>query len=172
MVATHIKMIKHDSLPNNWCGTQQMCCPGCTLQWRWISNNVLTCVLQHAILLIKSALEYAVPDVPHEVASQMAKVEFQRREALKVRSASYLSRTSLFPKLLVENKASWENDTMFHFFLNSEVGGGGRGELRFLLIPPDAAFWANFVSFRIKDNIYFENRLKLWPIFFFLNCNF
>ena len=52
-------------------------------------------MLQHVILLIKLALEYAIPDVPYEVASQMAKVEFQRREALKVRCASCLYESCL-----------------------------------------------------------------------------
>ncbi|XP_076443628.1 anoctamin-8-like isoform X2 [Babylonia areolata] len=44
---------------------------------------VLVVVVEHVILGIKQALEYAIPDVPHKVATEMAKVEFERREALK-----------------------------------------------------------------------------------------
>lgn len=44
---------------------------------------VLIVCVEHVILLMKIGLEYAIPDVPHEVALQMAKVEYQRREALK-----------------------------------------------------------------------------------------
>jgi hypothetical protein len=41
--------------------------------------------LKHLILLTKLSLEYAIHDIPHEVATLMARVEYQRREALKVR---------------------------------------------------------------------------------------
>ena len=56
-------------------------------------------LFQHAILLIKSAMEYAIPDVPSEVATEMAKVEFQRREALKVSTGPMDSLTFVLARL-------------------------------------------------------------------------
>ena len=49
-------------------------------------------------------MEYAIPDVPYEVASQMAKVEFQRREALKVRFSPCPFGNCLRQKLSVETE--------------------------------------------------------------------
>ena len=51
-------------------------------------------------------MEYAIPDVPYEVASQMAKVEFQRREALKVRFCPCPFGNHLWQKLSVETRAN------------------------------------------------------------------
>ncbi|KAK7116537.1 anoctamin-8-like [Littorina saxatilis] len=44
---------------------------------------ILIVIVEHVILLVKASLEFAIPDMPLEVATQMAKVEYQRREALK-----------------------------------------------------------------------------------------
>ena len=60
-------------------------------------------------------MEYAIPDVPYEVASQMAKVEFQRREALKVRFSLCLLGNHLLPKLSTEIEAHQKNEATFHF---------------------------------------------------------
>ncbi|XP_071953284.1 anoctamin-8-like [Antedon mediterranea] len=40
-------------------------------------------VLEHITLACKFAIAYAIPDIPHWVSLQMAKLEFNRREALK-----------------------------------------------------------------------------------------
>ncbi|XP_033120637.1 anoctamin-8-like isoform X2 [Anneissia japonica] len=40
-------------------------------------------VLEHVTLACKFAIAYAIPDIPHWVSLQMAKLEFNRREALK-----------------------------------------------------------------------------------------
>ncbi|XP_038077941.1 anoctamin-8-like isoform X1 [Patiria miniata] len=39
--------------------------------------------LEHFILAIKFAIAYAIPDIPHWVSMEMAKLEYHRREALK-----------------------------------------------------------------------------------------
>ena len=39
---------------------------------------------QHLVLGIKFAVAYAIPDIPEWVENEIAKMEFQRREALKV----------------------------------------------------------------------------------------
>ncbi|KAG8186689.1 hypothetical protein JTE90_014763 [Oedothorax gibbosus] len=44
---------------------------------------ILIIVLEHIILSLKFGIAYAIPDVPQWVATKMAKVEFQRREAVK-----------------------------------------------------------------------------------------
>lgn len=43
--------------------------------------------LQHFALLLKYVIEVAIPDIPAWVAEEMAKLEYQRREAFKVRDA-------------------------------------------------------------------------------------
>ena len=40
------------------------------------------------ILAIKFAIAYAIPDIPHWVWQKMAMLEFNRREALKVRQST------------------------------------------------------------------------------------
>ncbi|KAF2360317.1 Anoctamin [Trinorchestia longiramus] len=49
---------------------------------------LLIIVLEHAMVALKYAISYAIPDVPEWVAEQEAKVEFQRREALRRASFS------------------------------------------------------------------------------------
>ena len=44
--------------------------------------------LQHLVLGIKFAVAYAIPDIPEWVEHEIAKMEFQRREALKVHNES------------------------------------------------------------------------------------
>ncbi|XP_046581534.1 anoctamin-8-like [Haliotis rubra] len=44
---------------------------------------IIIIVLEHLILLLKFSIAFAIPDIPDWVALEMAKVEFQRREALK-----------------------------------------------------------------------------------------
>ncbi|MPC57690.1 Anoctamin-8 [Portunus trituberculatus] len=50
---------------------------------------VLECFpAQHAMIALKYGISYAIPDIPDWVATEMAKVEFQRREALRRLSTS------------------------------------------------------------------------------------
>ena len=39
---------------------------------------------QHFALLLKYVIQVAIPDIPAWVAEEMAKLEYQRREAFKV----------------------------------------------------------------------------------------
>lgn len=39
---------------------------------------------QHFAILLKYVIHIAIPDIPNWVADEMAKLEYQRREALKV----------------------------------------------------------------------------------------
>jgi len=41
-------------------------------------------VLQHIVLAVKLLVAYAIPDIPDKVAEEKARLEFLRREALKV----------------------------------------------------------------------------------------
>ncbi|CAL1266921.1 unnamed protein product [Larinioides sclopetarius] len=54
---------------------------------------ILIIILEHLILSIKFGIAYAIPDVPQWVATKMAKVEFQRCEAVK-----HFHRNSLLKK--------------------------------------------------------------------------
>ncbi|XP_063887556.1 anoctamin-8-like isoform X4 [Scylla paramamosain] len=49
---------------------------------------LLIVVLEHAMIALKYGISYAIPDIPDWVATEMAKVEFQRREALRRLSTS------------------------------------------------------------------------------------
>ncbi|XP_050715998.1 anoctamin-8-like isoform X3 [Eriocheir sinensis] len=49
---------------------------------------VLIVVLEHIMIALKYGISYAIPDIPEWVATEMAKVEFQRREALRRLSTS------------------------------------------------------------------------------------
>lgn len=40
---------------------------------------------QHIVLALKLLVAYAIPDIPQQVAEEKARLEFLRREALKVR---------------------------------------------------------------------------------------
>jgi hypothetical protein len=40
--------------------------------------------LQHIVLALKLLVAYAIPDIPQQVAEEKARLEFLRREALKV----------------------------------------------------------------------------------------
>ena len=53
---------------------------------RWDSDSLLCSHFsyQHLVLGIKFAVAYAIPDIPEWVENEIAKMEFQRREALKV----------------------------------------------------------------------------------------
>lgn len=42
------------------------------------------CPPQHLALLVKYLIHAAIPDIPGWVAEEMAKLEYQRREAFKV----------------------------------------------------------------------------------------
>lgn len=44
---------------------------------------ILIVVLEHVMLLVKVLISYAVPDVPKWVETEMAKIEFRRREIEK-----------------------------------------------------------------------------------------
>lgn len=50
-----------------------------------LETLALVVLVEHLLLLLKSAIAFAIPDVPHWVQTEMAKVEFQRREAARVR---------------------------------------------------------------------------------------
>ncbi|XP_042202982.1 anoctamin-8-like isoform X2 [Homarus americanus] len=49
---------------------------------------LLIIVLEHAMIALKYGISYAIPDIPEWIATEMAKVEFQRREALRRLSTS------------------------------------------------------------------------------------
>ncbi|XP_053629795.2 anoctamin-10 isoform X2 [Cherax quadricarinatus] len=49
---------------------------------------LLIIVLEHAMIALKYGISYAIPDIPEWIATEMAKVEFQRREALRRLSSS------------------------------------------------------------------------------------
>lgn len=69
--------------------------PGKASGWRWGWTGVLAAVppcslasplpSQHFALLLKYLIHVAIPDIPGWVAEEMAKLEYQRREAFKVR---------------------------------------------------------------------------------------
>lgn len=40
--------------------------------------------LKHFVLAVKLLVAHAIPDIPHKVAEEKARLEFLRREALKV----------------------------------------------------------------------------------------
>lgn len=40
-------------------------------------------IFQHVVLIVVLALRIAIPEIPAWLATEMAKVEFQRREAIK-----------------------------------------------------------------------------------------
>lgn len=46
--------------------------------------NSLLNGFQHFAILLKYVIHVAIPDIPNWVADEMAKLEYQRREALKV----------------------------------------------------------------------------------------
>lgn len=48
-----------------------------------IHNLLLIIIFEHIILIVMASIQYTVSEVPHTIATEMAKVEFQRREALK-----------------------------------------------------------------------------------------
>ncbi|XP_067127758.1 anoctamin-8 isoform X1 [Centruroides vittatus] len=52
---------------------------------------LLIIVLEHVILFLKFGIAYAIPDVPQWVATEMAKIEFHRREAAKQMQCSKLT---------------------------------------------------------------------------------
>lgn len=45
---------------------------------------IVFCFLKHFVLAVKLLVAYAIPDIPHKVAEEKARLEFLRREALKV----------------------------------------------------------------------------------------
>lgn len=47
-------------------------------------NKMNISFFQHVILALKLLIAYAIPDVPEAIATKKAKLEFLRREALKV----------------------------------------------------------------------------------------
>lgn len=47
-------------------------------------SEYLIFVLQHFAILLKYVIHMAIPDIPGWVADEMAKLEYKRREALKV----------------------------------------------------------------------------------------
>ncbi|XP_064475288.1 anoctamin-8-like isoform X2 [Ornithodoros turicata] len=49
----------------------------------WGSTVLLIVIIEHVILFLKFAIAYAIPDIPQWVATEMAKIEYHRREAAK-----------------------------------------------------------------------------------------
>ena len=49
-----------------------------------LETIIIVVIVEHLLLLLKFAIAFAIPDVPHWVQIEMAKAEFQRREAAKV----------------------------------------------------------------------------------------
>ncbi|KAL3867152.1 hypothetical protein ACJMK2_044375 [Sinanodonta woodiana] len=47
------------------------------------STIILLVILEHIVLALKFCIAYAIPDIPKSVATEMARLEFCRREALK-----------------------------------------------------------------------------------------
>ncbi|RXG70215.1 Anoctamin-8, partial [Armadillidium vulgare] len=45
-------------------------------------------VLEHAMIALKYGISYAIPDIPHKIAQQLAIAEFRRREAFRKLSLS------------------------------------------------------------------------------------
>ncbi|XP_003744254.1 anoctamin-8 [Galendromus occidentalis] len=48
-----------------------------------LETIIIVVIVEHLLLLLKFAIAFAIPDVPHWVQIEMAKAEFQRREAAK-----------------------------------------------------------------------------------------
>jgi len=48
-------------------------------------------VWQHIVLALKLLVAYAIPDIPDRIAEEKARLEFLRREALKVWAISWMS---------------------------------------------------------------------------------
>ncbi|KAL5004591.1 hypothetical protein ScPMuIL_018047 [Solemya velum] len=63
------------------------------------STFLIIVILEHVILGIKFCIAQAIPDVPEWVATEMAKWEFQRREALKRMESQYSTTLSASPDL-------------------------------------------------------------------------
>ena len=49
---------------------------------------------QHLMLMLKLLISYAIPDIPSWVATEMAKIEFHRREIEKASSFAFLQANS------------------------------------------------------------------------------
>lgn len=59
----------------------------CVLHYNCLFNPSLNG--QHFAILLKYVIHVAIPDIPSWVGEEMAKLEFQRREAFKVKSCSF-----------------------------------------------------------------------------------
>ncbi|CAH1797955.1 unnamed protein product [Owenia fusiformis] len=73
---------------------------------------VFIVILEHVILAVKLLIAYAIPDVPYWVATEKARWEFQRREALKRLAAQTTSPPPLQNKNapnLIKNKSNDPN---------------------------------------------------------------
>nr|XP_005994641.1 PREDICTED: anoctamin-10 isoform X1 [Latimeria chalumnae] len=44
---------------------------------------LLVVAVEHILLTLKFILAFVIPDVPHEIRTELAKLEFESREALK-----------------------------------------------------------------------------------------
>lgn len=51
--------------------------------WGTVERIVFIVFLEHFVLAVKFLVAYAIPDIPHKVAEEKARLEFLRREALK-----------------------------------------------------------------------------------------
>ncbi|XP_022647193.1 anoctamin-8-like isoform X2 [Varroa destructor] len=62
-----------------------------------LETLALVVLVEHLLLLLKSAIAFAIPDVPHWVQTEMAKVEFQRREAARHHTQGTFSSAEVKP---------------------------------------------------------------------------
>lgn len=60
--------------------------------------TLIIVILEHIILFGKFSLAYAIPDVPQWVATEVAKIEFQRREAAKLIQRSEMAKRRFVEK--------------------------------------------------------------------------
>ena len=51
-------------------------------------------IFQHLMLMLKLLISYAIPDIPSWVATEMAKIEYHRREIEKASSFAFLQSSS------------------------------------------------------------------------------
>ena len=68
--------------------------------------HVLFSIFQHAILVLKMCVTYAIPNQPQWINQEMARLEFQRRDALK---ASLLA-TKMLVGLIFFQRCEFDND--------------------------------------------------------------
>uniref|UniRef100_A0A8K9X0L6 Anoctamin n=1 Tax=Oncorhynchus mykiss TaxID=8022 RepID=A0A8K9X0L6_ONCMY len=99
----------------------------------WLSPEmaiISIVILEHFAILLKYIIHVAIPDIPSWVGEEMAKLEYQRREAFKVNCYNALFLTQSDPRERDEGKDSSGGD--HHHDKShggkSRSGGGGGGD--------------------------------------------